>query len=52
MPELPEVQTVIDGLNQKIINQTISKIKVLRKGITNCSLLPIVGEKFLKLDRR
>jgi len=52
MPELPEVQTVIDGLNQIIINQTIRKIKILRKGITSCNFSQILGEKFLKLERR
>ena len=52
MPELPEVQTVIDGLNPKIINQTINKIKILRNRITNGSFLPMIGKKFLKLERR
>jgi len=32
MPELPEVQTIIDGLNQKVISKTISSIIEKRQG--------------------
>lgn len=52
MPELPEVQTVIDGLKPKIINQTINGIKILRNGITSGNFSSIIGKKFLKLERR
>lgn len=30
MPELPEVQTIVTALNNKVVNKTITKIEVLR----------------------
>ena len=29
MPELPEVQTIVDELNQKVVGRKIAKIKIL-----------------------
>ena len=33
MPELPEVETVKNGLKNKILNKKITKCKVLYQGI-------------------
>lgn len=42
MPELPEVQTVLDTLETKINNRKITDIKILYKPIVSCD------EKVLK----
>lgn len=53
MPELPEVETIRNGLGRFILNKEIKKIKVLDKKLS--SFLPsyqrIKGDKILKIER-
>ncbi len=56
MPELPEVQTVINYLNTKVLNKKITRVKVFKsKMIKNCSVNDFVffleGEIFERIER-
>lgn len=56
MPELPEVQTVLDTLETKIKNRRIDDIKILYKPIVECNEKTfknkLVGQHFRKFKRR
>ncbi len=56
MPELPEVQTIVEDLNQMILNTTIVKVEIsLKKIIKNTYSFfidNIVGSSFKKITRR
>ena len=56
MPELPEVQTVLDTLESKIKNRKIVDIKILYKPIVECSekrfKKALIGQRFKKFKRR
>ena len=56
MPELPEVQTVLDTLQTKIKNRKIVDIKILYKPIVECSSrtfkTKLVGQHFRSFKRR
>lgn len=56
MPELPEVQTVLDTLETKIKNRRIVDIKILYKPIVECSdrtfKKKLIGQHFRKFKRR
>ena len=56
MPELPEVQTVLNTLELKIKNRKIENIKILYKPIVECSTKTfkknLVGQHFRKFKRR
>lgn len=57
MPELPEVQTVIEYLKKQVLNQTIKDVKIYHpKLLKNASVQEftefMVGEKFEKLGRK
>ena len=56
MPELPEVQTVVNGLKSKIKNHTILKFKKftsrLRYPISNSLASQIIGCKVINVFRR
>lgn len=56
MPELPEVQTVLDTLETKIKNRKIIDIDVRYKPIINCSISrfkkELIGQHFRKFKRR
>lgn len=56
MPELPEVQTVLDTLETKIKNRKIENIKILYKPIVECSERTfkhkLIGQHFRKFKRR
>lgn len=56
MPELPEVQTVLDTLETKIKNRKIVDIKILYKPIVECSEKAfkkrLIGQHFRKFKRR
>ena len=56
MPELPEVQTVLDTLETKIKNRKIINIKILYKPIVECNTKifkkKLIGQHFRKFKRR
>ena len=56
MPELPEVQTVLDTLQTQIKNRKIVDIKILYKPIVECSdktfKKKLIGQHFRKFKRR
>lgn len=56
MPELPEVQTVLDTLQTKIKNRKIVDIKILYKPIIDCPekafKKKLIGQHFRKFKRR
>ena len=56
MPELPEVQTVLDTLETKIKNRKIVNIKILYKPIVECSdrafRNKLIGQHFRNFKRR
>lgn len=56
MPELPEVQTVLDTLQGRIKNKEIVDIKILYKPIVECSQSTfkkkLIGQHFRKFKRR
>jgi len=52
MPELPEVQTVINGLNQKVLGKKIKEIKELRKDTVLWHLLNMELGEINTIDRR
>lgn len=56
MPELPEVQTVLDTLESRIKDRKIEKIKILYKPIVSCSEAvfkkKLVGQHFRDFKRR
>jgi len=52
MPELPEVQTVINGLNKKVLNKEIQEIIELRKGTVIWNIPMKALGKVKKIDRR
>lgn len=56
MPELPEVQTVLNTLETKIKNRRIVDIKILYKPIVECSTRTfkkqLIGQRFRKFKRR
>ena len=46
MPELPEVETVRRGLEQKLKNFIIKKVEICR--VFNCSIIQQTKEEFIK----
>lgn len=56
MPELPEVQTIVDDLNKKIINKKIVQVdlrlKKIVKGDVRDFLYVLTGNSFIKIKRR
>ncbi len=52
MPELPEVQTIVDELNQKIINKKIKEIKILSPKSFVGDKKDLVGKTIKKIRRR
>ncbi len=56
MPELPEVQTVVNGLKETILGCVIESVRVnepkIRKDNPNGGLKKLRGKKFLKIHRR
>ena len=56
MPELPEVQTVLDTLERQIKDRQITKIKILYKPIVSCSETSfrkkLTGQHFRSFRRR
>lgn len=56
MPELPEVQTVLDTLANKIKNRKIVDIRIIYKPIVECSdrtfKKALIGQHFRKFKRR
>lgn len=56
MPELPEAQTIADGLRRHLVGRRISRLHVNRKDILNVSPQRLrgnlIGRKVLAVDRR
>lgn len=52
MPELPEVETIIRQLQDKILNKTISKIEILDPAVVHHSVAQAVNLKIIKVYRR
>ncbi len=56
MPELPEVQTTVDGLSKYILGETVKQAKFYRENIRyplqNSWLDEIKGKKIIKITRR
>lgn len=52
MPELPEVETIKEGLNKVLIGKRFTDIQVLDKKIFQAGKEKILNKKILSLDRR
>ena len=56
MPELPEVETIVRGLNRKIRNKTIKSVKVkvpkLIKSLNTKFVQALRGQKIVRVSRR
>jgi formamidopyrimidine-DNA glycosylase len=52
MPELPEVETLTQQLNQKIANKEIAKVKVLREKNFKGNKNKAIGQKIKKVRRQ
>jgi len=52
MPELPEVETIVRQLNQKIVGKTIEKVEILDKKLVDVKIKKILPAKVLGVYRR
>lgn len=52
MPELPEVETIVQQLRKKVLGKKIDSIDILVKRMVGNNVKEIVGEKFEKVSRR
>lgn len=52
MPELPEVETIVRQLRQKIIGKTVQKIELLDGPVIDRNVVKIVPFKITKISRR
>ena len=52
MPELPEVQTIVDELNQKIVGKTIGEIKILSPKSFVGDKNVLIGKTIKRIRRR
>lgn len=52
MPELPEVETIREGLSKKIIGKSIINIKVLNKKSFDGKIEDVMGAKIIDIQRR
>jgi formamidopyrimidine-DNA glycosylase len=52
MPELPEVETVVRQLRSKVVNKTITELKILDKKVIDKKLKKILPAKIENIQRR
>lgn len=52
MPELPEVETIIQQLQQKILNKTITKVDILDDSVIQPSVVNASGQEITDVYRR
>lgn len=52
MPELPEVETIVQQLNKRVLNKRIKSIEILNKKLVNSKVSEAAGAKIIEIRRR